>query len=81
MPIIVAMAHSHESDQSNAAGGAESPQGDPSGANAEPGTTPVLDGITPEKLKQVMGRLESGFYDAPDVREQIARKVRKELDL
>ena len=41
---------------------------------------PRQDGMTPERLKQVIRRLETGFYDTPEVREQIARRVRKELD-
>jgi hypothetical protein len=80
MPIIVTMAFSHESDQPNAAGGGEPPQMDPSIPGADPDVPPGQDGITPERLKQVIRRLEAGFYEAPVVREQIARKVRKELD-
>jgi hypothetical protein len=65
MPIIVTMSSPHEPDQPNAAGGGEPRQ---------------QDGITPERLHQVIRRLETGFYDTSDVREQIARRVRKELD-
>jgi hypothetical protein len=38
------------------------------------------DGMTPERLHEVIRRLESGFYETAEVREEIARKVRKELD-
>ncbi|MGH7579213.1 MAG: hypothetical protein ACREM9_03510 [Gemmatimonadales bacterium] len=38
------------------------------------------EGLTPERLRQLIRRLESGFYDTAEVREQIARRVRKELD-
>ena len=34
----------------------------------------------PRALEEVIRRLESGFYETAEVREQIARKVRKELD-
>jgi hypothetical protein len=76
MPIFVTPAFSHESDQPNTAGGGEPPQMDP----PIPGATPDQDGITPEQLQQVIRRLETGFYDTPEVRDLIARKVRQELD-
>lgn len=76
MPIIVTTALSHESDQPNTAGGGEPPQTDP----PIPGATRDQDGITPERLQQVIRRLETGFYDTPEVRDLIARKVREELD-
>jgi hypothetical protein len=38
------------------------------------------DGMTPERLREVIRRLESGYYDSAEVREEIARKVRKDLD-
>jgi hypothetical protein len=73
MPIFVTMAYSHESDQ----------PGGPEGDDPSPGDQLTPDdapGLTPERLRQLITRLESGCYDTPEVRDQIARRVRKELD-
>jgi hypothetical protein len=76
MPILVSMASSHDSDQPGTADGGETPEMD----RSIPGATPGQDGITPERLKKVIRRLETGFYDSVEVRDQIAKRVRKELD-
>jgi hypothetical protein len=73
MPIVVTMAFSHEPDQPGGNDGGDLPPSDP--LAPEDAT-----GLTPERLRQLIRRLESGFYDTPEVREQIARRVRKELD-
>jgi hypothetical protein len=70
MPISVTMAATHESDPPGAADGREPPAMEPS----------TEDGMTPERLHEVIRRLQSGFYESTEVREEIARKVRKELE-
>ena len=70
MPISVTMAATHESDPPGTADGREPPAIEPS----------TEDGMTPDRLHEVIRRLESGFYETAEVREEIARKVRKELD-
>jgi hypothetical protein len=37
-------------------------------------------GITPEQLARVVRRLETGFYDRAEVREEIARRILDDLD-
>jgi hypothetical protein len=76
MPITVTMAFSHDSDQPGGNNGSETPGTEPSAAEG----TPVEDGITPERLQQVIQRLGSGFYDRVEVRDAIARRVHKEFD-
>jgi hypothetical protein len=73
MPIFVTMASSHEPDQPG-----RNDSGDP--PPSDPLVPDDASGLTPERLRQLIKRLESGFYDNPEVREQIARRVRKELD-
>jgi hypothetical protein len=80
MPTSAKMAPSQNFDQPVPADGGELPPMDPSVPGDGPAGNPGPDGLTPERLKQVIERMESGFYDSDDVREQIARKVRKELD-
>jgi hypothetical protein len=36
--------------------------------------------ISPERLREVLSRLEHGFYDRADVRDTVARKLEKDLD-
>jgi hypothetical protein len=36
-------------------------------------------GITAEQLGRVVRRMETGFYERPEVREQIARRVLEDL--
>jgi hypothetical protein len=70
MPKSVTMSSTHESDPPGMADENEPPTMDPSRE----------DGMTPERLQEVIRRLESGFYETAEVREEIARRVRKELD-
>jgi hypothetical protein len=74
--MSVTMASSHDSDQPGGNGGAETPRTEPSAAEE----APVGEGITPARLQQVIQRLSSGFYDRVEVRDEIARRVHKELD-
>jgi hypothetical protein len=76
MPTTVTMAFSHDSDQPGGNDGPETPRPEASSAEA----APDRDGITPERLQQVIKRLGSGFYDVAEVREEIARRVHKELE-
>jgi hypothetical protein len=63
-----------ESELPDSADGRDTPSAAPdTGANAGP-----EEGITPDRLRQVIRNLESGFYDSPEVREHIARRVREE---
>ena len=71
MPIFVTMASSHEQP-----GGPEGDEPSP----GDPLTADDASSLTPERLRQLIKRLESGCYDTPEVRDQIARRVRKELD-
>jgi hypothetical protein len=73
MPIFVTMAYSHEPEQP---GEDETPPLDPTAAD----DVSDGEGLTPERLRQLLKRLESGYYDSPEVREQIARRVRRDLD-
>ena len=70
MPKFAAMAPTYESDVPGPTDGSEPPARDPSNE----------DGMTPERVQEVIRRLGSGFYEAAEVREEIARKIRKELD-
>lgn len=75
MPIIVTTGAPYESDGPGRGGSGKAPEGNPStsGAGSD------LEGITRECLTQVIRRLESGFYDTPEVREHVARRIREEL--
>ena len=72
MPKIMTMEFPYESEQPGNAG--ESPEADPATTGSG------QEGITPERLTKVIRNMESGFYDTPEVREHIARRVREELD-
>jgi len=76
MPIIATMELPHESDQPGAAGHGGTPEADP-GTELDTGSSP--EGLTPERLTNVIRKMETGFYDTPEVREHIARRVREEL--
>lgn len=78
MPISVPMEFPYDSDQPGPAGGGGSPGTDPV-PTTDPGTRSGQEGITPERLTQVIRRLETGFYDSPEVREHVAHRVREEL--
>ncbi len=45
----------------------------------QPGSDPSNAGLTPEELARVVRRLETGFYERPDVRDQIARRALDDL--
>jgi len=36
--------------------------------------------LSPGRLREVLSRLEHGFYDRADVRDTVARKLKKDLD-
>lgn len=36
--------------------------------------------ISAERLREVLDRLKTGFYDRPEVRDQVARGVTRDLD-
>ena len=77
MPIIVTMESPHESDQPGRAG--DTPEADPATQGTDPSTGSGQETITPERLTKVIRNMETGFYDTPEVREHIARRVREEL--
>lgn len=72
MPIIVTMAIPHELDQPGSAAEGHPPEADQPTEGAQ-------EGITPERLTKIIRKMESGFYDTPEVREHMARRVREEL--
>jgi hypothetical protein len=75
MPILVTMGSLHESDQP----GTDASGNDPDTAQIIPATGSDQKRLTSERLTGVIRRLGSGFYDSPEVREHIARRVREEL--
>jgi hypothetical protein len=79
MPIIATMEFPHESDQPGSAGDGETPEADPATPGTDPSTGSGPEGLTPERLTKVIRKMETGFYDTPEVREHIARRVREEL--
>ena len=79
MPITVTMELPHESDQPGSAGDGGTPEADPATEATDPSTGSGQPSITPEQLAKLIRRMETGFYDTPEVREQIARRVREEL--
>jgi hypothetical protein len=76
MPIIVKTELPHESDQP---GDRNVPEAGPTTQGIGPGTGAGQESITPERLTEVIRKLETGFYDSAPVREHIARRVREEL--
>jgi hypothetical protein len=76
MPIIVKTELPHESDQP---GDGDIPGAGPTTQGMDPGTGAGHESITPERLREVIRKLETGFYDSAPVREHIARRVREEL--
>ena len=80
MPIIVTMELSYESDQPGTPGAGDTPAADPTTQGTDGRSDSGQESITPERLTKVIRRLENGFYDSPEVREHIARRVREELD-
>lgn len=49
--------------------------------DAAPATGTSASGLTSTKLREVLERLNSGFYDTGRVRDHVARQVLKDLDL
>jgi hypothetical protein len=78
MPIYVAMADSPEPEPSP---GGERPMPEVDGMHPEQaaGSRPGDAGLTPEELARVVRRLETGYYDRPEVRDQIARRALDDL--
>ena len=79
MPIIATMELPHESDQPGTAGDGDTPEADPAAPATDPSTGSGPEGLTPERLTKVIRKMETGFYDTPEVREHIARRVREEF--
>jgi hypothetical protein len=79
MPIIVTMGFPYESDQPGAAGDGDISETDPAIPAGDPSTGSDQGVITPERLTKIVRNLETGFYDTPEVREHIARRIREEL--
>jgi hypothetical protein len=79
MPTIVTMEFPFESDQPGSAGDGDTPEADPAIPGTDPSTGSGQEGITPERLRKVIRKMETGFYDTPEVRKHIARRVREEL--
>jgi len=46
----------------------------------ETGGAPPQGTISAERLREVLDRLTTGFYDRPEVRDQVARAVTRDLD-
>jgi hypothetical protein len=79
MAIIATTEFPHESDRPGSAGEGESPEADPATLGTDPSTGSGPEGLTPDRLTKVIRSMETGFYDTPEVREHIARRVREEL--
>lgn len=80
MPINVTMAYPQESEPPVPAGEGQTPEVDPMNPDSSSGSGSGNEGITPEQLARVVRRLESGFYDRAEVREEIARRILDDLD-
>jgi hypothetical protein len=81
MPIIATMELPHESDQPVSAGDGDIPETDRATSGPDPSTGSGPEGLTSERLKNVIRKVETGFYDTPEVREHIAHRVREEFGL
>ncbi len=80
MPIYVTMAYPQESEPPVPTGDGQQPEVDPMSPDSGPSSGSGDEGITPEQLARVVRRLESGFYDRAEVREEIARRILDDLD-
>jgi hypothetical protein len=79
MPTIVTMKLPYESDPPGGAGDGDTPGADPATPDTDPPSGSDEGAITPERLTKVIRNMETGFYDTPEVREHIARRIREEL--
>ena len=79
MPTIVTMTSSNEPDQPGSAGDGDTFEADPATQGSDPSTGSDQEAITPERLTKIIRNMETGFYDTPEVREHIARRIREEL--
>lgn len=79
MPKIVTMEFLHESDPPSSIGGGDFPESGPSTPGTDSNAGSGQESITPERLKKIIQRLDTGFYDGPEVREHLARRIREEL--
>ena len=77
-PIYATMLCSQESEPPVDDGRA--PEAESPGPDDTSNTAASQEGITPEQLAKVIRRLETGFYDRAEVRDQIARRLLDELD-
>jgi hypothetical protein len=80
MPTSVTMEFPHESDQPVSPGEGDTPEADPATQATDPNPGSGQESITPERLAKIIRNMGTGFYDSPEVREHIARRVREELD-
>lgn len=79
MPTIVTMNLPSESDQPGGAGDGDAFEAVPATPESDPSTGSDQEAITPEQLTKIIRNMETGFYDTPEVREHIARRIREEL--
>jgi hypothetical protein len=79
MPTIVTTTLPSESDQPGSAGDGDSLESDPATQRSGPSRGSDQDAFTSERLTKIIGNMQTGFYDTPEVREQIARRIREEL--
>jgi hypothetical protein len=81
MPIYVAMAHSQEPEPPPAGDAPQIPEvKSMSPEDAPSGDDTAEAGITAEELARIVRRMETGFYDRAEIRDQIARRLLDELD-
>jgi len=80
MPIHVTMADPRQPESPTPAGDRRTPEVEPMSPEDPPSTGSDEVGITPEQLARVIQRMETGFYDQAEIREQIARRALDDLD-
>lgn len=49
-------------------------------AHATRADRPESSDLPPERMQQILDRIASGFYEQPDVREQVVRRIAADLD-
>jgi hypothetical protein len=79
MPVYVVMAYPQESEPPTSGGG-QTPEANRMSPDGSSSTGSGDASITPEQLAKVIRRLETGFYDRAEVREEIARRVLDDPD-